>query len=76
VPDNYYQNYQISEDFLEMTDTLSTIEATIEVGQEPDAALFGILNNNFKQVFQFFPKDPRSTQIYKQCDLITARLAG
>ena len=75
VPPEYYQNYQISDDFLEMTDTLSTIEATIEVGQEPSADLFASLNQNFSQVFAFFPKDPRSTQIYKQCDLITARLS-
>lgn len=75
VPAEYYQNYRISDDFLEMTDTLSTIEASIEVWQQPSEELFAKLNSNFDNVFQFFPGGPQNIQIYKQCELITAKLA-
>ncbi len=75
VPDEYFQNYVVSDDWIEMVDTLWTLEATIKVGEQPSTELFQVLQKNFSVVFDYFPKSPATTQIYKQCEIITWKLA-
>lgn len=75
VPDEYYENYRIADDFNEMIETLSDLEATLKVWVEPWTELFATLNRNFAWVFDFFPKSPWNIQTYKQCEIITNKLA-
>lgn len=75
VPNEYYTNYQVANDFEEMNDVLSTLDALIKVGQEPTTDLFLTLSDNFKVVFDFFPKSRPNAQVYKQCDLLVWELA-
>jgi len=75
VPKEFYTNYQVADDFEEMNDVLSTLDAIIKVWQIPEAELFSTLSKNFKVVFEFFPKSREYTQIYKQCELLVWELS-
>ena len=75
VPANYYPDYQIAQDFQEMSEAFGVLDATIKLSEAPDPWMFAKLKRNFDTVFEFFPKDPQYLQVYTQCEIITSILA-
>ena len=75
VPANYYPDYQIADDFKQMSEAFGVLDATIKLSEAPDPWLFGDLKRNFDTVFEYFPKEPQYLQVYTQCEIITSKLA-
>ncbi len=72
VPTDYKPNYKIDAPWNEIQDLLVKIQAAKQVGSNIDGALFSTLYNDFKLVFDYFPKKPEFKTVYEQC-LITAQ---
>ena len=74
VPNDYYPNFSLQDEWEEMLGLLEDIEAAVRVGDDLDEDLFQDLNAVFDDLFDFFPATPSNNVIYKQCLLITEDL--
>jgi len=76
VPDEYYPDWKIADDYEQMLAAFGTLDAVIKLSEEPDPELFNQLLDNFETIFPYFPKAAHHQQIYTQCEIITAVLAA
>jgi len=74
VPEEYYANYQIADEWSLLLDLIIDLDAAQKVGAEVEQDTFYDLHDIFETVFDFFPSDPASELTYRKCLLTTEEL--
>ena len=76
VPDEYYANYNIADEWDDLLTLIIDIEAAQKVGSDPTEQQFADLLDVFETIFEYFPSTPENELVYKQCLLTTEDLAN
>ena len=76
IPNDYYANYELTENYEKIIELFVWIEATNNIGQSIEESVFGELNSLFEKVFPYFPEDYEFNVVFEQCLLITEELAS
>ncbi len=76
LPDEFFPNYQIADEYERLLDYFIDIEAAARVWTELEASMFRDINNIFRQVFTYFPRSSSNEIVYRQCILISDDLAN
>jgi len=71
LPEDYYPNYHIDEEWNQLLDYFIDVEASRKVWTDLEEDIFDEMNDIFKTIFDYFPQSSTNEVIYRQCELIT-----
>ena len=75
LPEEYYPNFHIQEEWEQLLDYFIDVEASRKVGADLEADVFWDMHDIFRNIFDYFPQSSTNEVIYRQCEIITDELS-
>jgi len=76
VPEEYYPNFHIDDEWELLLDYFVEVEASTKVGAELQEELFRDILDVFESIFDYFPQSSKNEIVYRQCKISARELSS